>query len=428
MSITSSGSSRATARPIVSALRSMPGPLVTVTPEVAAEGGAERHVRGGDLVLGLHGANAEALVARELVQQLGGGRDGVAGEEQRQAAPDARRDQPKGRRLSPVDAAVGTGLGRGGLDLVVDLKQLGRLAEVVARAEGRQVRLHQRRRGGELLLDPANRHVHRAAVHPGDQPEREEVLRARRVAGRDPVDAVGGSDGHRGHRDAKHLIVVERSVLERAGRVLGLAQGGVREPVLVDDQDAAALELGQVHLQGRRVHRDQRVGAAAGGQYVPGGEVDLERRDAGQGPRGRPDLGREVGQRHQVVADQGGRRGETVARELYAVARIAREADDNPLLFLENLGQIAQERGRSSIDSTDQGGSACSAGSPTLQLDSAVLRLSPARRGRCGEIGGSAPPREWWRRRDRRRGLHRGRRSSARGETRRRPGVPRAVR
>jgi hypothetical protein len=32
VSMTSSGSSRATARPIVSAFRSMPGPLVTVTP------------------------------------------------------------------------------------------------------------------------------------------------------------------------------------------------------------------------------------------------------------------------------------------------------------------------------------------------------------------------------------------------------------
>ena len=114
--------------------------------EMAAEGGAERHVRGGDLVLGLHGADAEALVARELVQELGGGRDRVAGEEQRQAAADARRDQPQGRRLRPVDAAVGAGLGGGGLDLVVDLKQLGRLAEVVAGPEGGQVRLHHRRR------------------------------------------------------------------------------------------------------------------------------------------------------------------------------------------------------------------------------------------------------------------------------------------
>ena len=130
----------------------------------------------------------------------------------------------------------------------------------------------------------------------------------------------------------------------RARLVLGLAQGGLREPVLVEDQDAAALELGQVHLQRRGVHRDQGVGAAAGGQDVPGGEVDLERRDAGQGPRRRPDLGREVGQRHQVVADQGGRRGEAVAGELYAVARIAREADDNPLLFLENLVKSLQKR------------------------------------------------------------------------------------
>ena len=41
-------------------------------PEVAGEGGAERHVGGGDLVLGLDRADAEAVVARELVQQLGG--------------------------------------------------------------------------------------------------------------------------------------------------------------------------------------------------------------------------------------------------------------------------------------------------------------------------------------------------------------------
>ena len=48
--------------------------------ELAAEGGAERHVGGGDLVLGLHRAHPEALVAGELVQELRGGRDRVAGE------------------------------------------------------------------------------------------------------------------------------------------------------------------------------------------------------------------------------------------------------------------------------------------------------------------------------------------------------------
>ena len=53
--------------------------------ELAGEGGAERHVDGGDLVLGLHGADAEAVVAREVVQQLGGRGDRIGGEERLQA-------------------------------------------------------------------------------------------------------------------------------------------------------------------------------------------------------------------------------------------------------------------------------------------------------------------------------------------------------
>ena len=68
--------------------------------------------------------------------------------------------------------------------------------------------------------------------------------------------------------------------------------------------------------------------------------MDLERRDAGQRARGRPDLGGEVRQRDEVVADQRGGSRKAVARELYTVARIAREADDDPLLFLKDLAQI----------------------------------------------------------------------------------------
>ena len=76
---------------------------------------------------------------------------------------------------------------------------------------------------------------------------------------RDPVDALGRAHGHRGHRDAEDLVVVERAVLERVGLVSGLAQVVVAEPVLVGDHDPAALELGQVRLQRRRVHRDEHV-------------------------------------------------------------------------------------------------------------------------------------------------------------------------
>ena len=51
------------------------------------------------------------------------------------------------------------------------------------------------------------------------------------------------------------------------------------------------------------------------------------------------DLGREVGQGDQVVADQRGRRREAVAGELYAVARITGESDDDPLFLFGRLGQ-----------------------------------------------------------------------------------------
>ena len=70
MSTTTSGSSIATASPIVSAFRSMPGPARGGHGQAAGEGGAERHVGGGDLVLGLDRVHAEAAVARQRVQQL----------------------------------------------------------------------------------------------------------------------------------------------------------------------------------------------------------------------------------------------------------------------------------------------------------------------------------------------------------------------
>ena len=82
-------------------------------------------------------------------------------------------------------------------------------------------------------------------------------------------------------------------------------------------------------------------GCAAGREDVPRREVDLEGRDAGQGAGGGADLGREVGERDEVVADQRGGRGEAVAGELHAVARIAGEADDDPLLFLDCLCHLS---------------------------------------------------------------------------------------
>ena len=63
MSTMTSGSSMLTARPMVSDLRSMPGPLVVVTAELAGEGGPEGGADAGDLVLGLHRPHAERSCA-----------------------------------------------------------------------------------------------------------------------------------------------------------------------------------------------------------------------------------------------------------------------------------------------------------------------------------------------------------------------------
>ena len=99
MSRISSGSSSATARPIVSDLSTMPGPAEAVTPSAPPNGRAERRAGRRDLVLGLEGAHAEVLVPRELLQDRGRGRDRVGAEEERQAR-ELRR-----RRAGPNESA-----------------------------------------------------------------------------------------------------------------------------------------------------------------------------------------------------------------------------------------------------------------------------------------------------------------------------------
>ena len=73
------------------------------------------------------------------------------------------------------------------------------------------------------------------------------------------------------------------------------------------------------------------LGWSPGRQDVVIGDVDLEGGDAGQGAGRGPDLGREVRQRGQVVAEQGGRVGEAVPGELHPIAGVAGEADDGPV-------------------------------------------------------------------------------------------------
>ena len=224
-----------TARPSVSALRSMPGPLVPVTAELARERGAQRHVGGGDLVLGLQRDDAEVLVPAELVEQFGRRGDGVAGVEQRQpAALRGRHQAPRqGRRAG--DVAVRAGLGGRRLHHVGLREQLGGLAEVVARLERRDVRVVDLLLAAELALEPVEGGLGGPVEHPRHQAEGEHVLRALGLLLADP-DVLGGPHRHRGHGHLEDLIAVERPVRHRVHRVAGLLQVALRERVLVEDQ------------------------------------------------------------------------------------------------------------------------------------------------------------------------------------------------
>ena len=130
-SMTRSGSSSMTPSPTVSAFRTTPGPGRRADAERAAERGAERRAGGGDLVLGLEGADAELLVARELLEDRRGRRDRVRAEVERQLALHAGGDEAERQRLVardlPVEARARI-FGR--LDLVRDDEVLARLAVV----------------------------------------------------------------------------------------------------------------------------------------------------------------------------------------------------------------------------------------------------------------------------------------------------------
>ena len=70
MSQTTSGISSDTARPIVSPFSAMPGPGRRRDCERSAERRSDRRADARDLVLGLEGAHAEALVLGQLVQDV----------------------------------------------------------------------------------------------------------------------------------------------------------------------------------------------------------------------------------------------------------------------------------------------------------------------------------------------------------------------
>ncbi len=184
--------------------------------------------------------------------------------------------RPVGQRGVAGDLAVEARRERRRLHLVLHREGLGGLAERVAGMERLQVRRRDLRALGELLLEEARRRLGGPAVEPRHQPEREHVLRALGLAGRDALDLLQRADRHRRQLHGVHLVVGERAVLDRVRRVTRLLQVALGERVGVDDQRPALRQVAEVRLQRGRVHRDEHVGAVARGQDVVVGEMQLE--------------------------------------------------------------------------------------------------------------------------------------------------------
>ena len=135
-----------------------------------------------------------------------------------------------------------------------------------------------------------------------------------------------------------HVVLAERSVVERVRCVPRLVEVPLGERVAVDDQRAALGEVLEVRLQRGRVHRDEDVRTVTGREDVVVREVQLEAAHAGQGAGWSADLGGKIRERRQVIPEDRGLLGEPVPRELHTVTRVAGEPDDDVIELLDLLG------------------------------------------------------------------------------------------
>src|SRR5207302_2393997 len=166
-----------------------------------------------------------------------------------------------------------------------------------------------------------------------------------RLAGAE-AEVLERVDGELGDVDLEELKAIERAVPERVLGVARALQILLAEGFGVDDQDAATLEVAEVGAQRRGVHRHQHVDVVARGEDFLTREVELERADAGERAGRSANLGREVGQRADVVAGESRLGGELHAGELHAVARVAREANDYRLSFFDLFRRLRLSRRR----------------------------------------------------------------------------------
>ena len=228
-------------------------------------------------------------------------------------------------RAGDIAVLAGRQLGRRHVIGMNAGRKLHGLAEGVAGLERGDVDLGDVRNFPELVLEPVAGRGGLAVEEPQDQAERPHVLGAQRVLVGDlhVFDGLGGVLGVFGDLQRQHAVFLQAAVLERVGLVTGLLEIALLEGVLVDDEQAVVAQIAQVGDQRRGVHHHKHVERVTGGADLAGAEIDLEGGDPEGGADRRTDLGRKVGERHQVVAGDRRGQGELAAGQLHAVAGIS---------------------------------------------------------------------------------------------------------
>ena len=149
--------------------------------------------------------------------------------------------------LVSAHAAVESGSKLRRRNLVTDLKCFCRFAVRIAALQRQFVRFYKQRLVLELVLNPADRGLHRTVVEPVAHAQRKEVFAA--VHGlRVEAQMFKGTTRQPFQLHRKQPVFIEGMILQRIRGHLRFAQIALFETVAVDDQNPVCLQVRNVYF------------------------------------------------------------------------------------------------------------------------------------------------------------------------------------
>jgi hypothetical protein len=205
-------------------------------------------------------------------------------------------------------------------------EELGGVGVVVSASQGQGICRQDLRLHFEFAFDPRERRLQGTVVKPIGYSESEEVLAPVRIP-LGKVQLLQRLAIQLRQRNGNQSITRQAPVLQGVGTVARLLQIQAQKGIGIGNDNAPGLEVRQVHLESRRVHGHQNVGLIPRSPNVSTAEVDLESAHTRQGPGGRSNLSRKIGEGADVVPKDRRGIGELGSGQLHAVARVPGKSD-----------------------------------------------------------------------------------------------------